>query len=78
MSGVNSNMLVADGLTEVWIAHGLARITLAQTGSDGKASPVGQLCIPASQVQAIAAALTDVARRIEEQKKANPSGARGA
>jgi hypothetical protein len=73
-----NNMLIADGFTEVWIAHGLARITLAQTGPDGKASAVGQRCIPVSQVQSIATAMVDVARRIEEQQKVGAVGAQPA
>lgn len=71
------NILVADGFTEVWVAHGLARITLAQTGPDGKAVTAGQLCVPVSQVAPLARAMATLVEKIEAEMKTAPQGAVG-
>ena len=43
----------ADGVTDAQVAHGVARITLAVTGSDGKAQPCATLCVPITQLPAM-------------------------
>jgi hypothetical protein len=38
--------IFADGLLDASVTHGVARLTLAQTGPDGKPMAVGQLVMP--------------------------------
>ena len=42
----NRPTVFADGVIEAQVAHGVARVTLAMTGSDGKAVPCATLCVP--------------------------------
>jgi hypothetical protein len=44
--------LFADGILEASVNFGVARITLAQTGSDGKPVMSGQLLLPVVQLPA--------------------------
>lgn len=74
-------IIFADGMSDIAVANGVARITLAQTGSEGKATPVGQLCVPVTQLPAIANGLIQMLRQLEakakEQKAAEPVTAEG-
>jgi hypothetical protein len=62
-------IIFADGMSDIAVANGVARITLAQTGSDGKATPVGQLCVPVTQLPAIANGLIQMLRQLEAKAK---------
>ena len=46
--------LFADGMLDATVTNGVARITLAQSGADGKPIAVGQLCVPLIQLPALA------------------------
>ncbi|MBP0463234.1 hypothetical protein J5Y09_04870 [Roseomonas sp. PWR1] len=62
--------LFADGVIEAQVAHGVARITLAMTGGDGKAVPCGMLCVPVTQLPALVNGMGNLLRQIEERVRA--------
>jgi hypothetical protein len=62
-------MIFADGMTEASVTHGVARITLAQTGPDGKPVPVGQLCVPLLQLPGFANGIVNLLKQVEERAK---------
>ncbi|MES2709975.1 MAG: hypothetical protein V4653_00190 [Pseudomonadota bacterium] len=64
-----ANMIFADGMSDVSIANGVARITLAQTGAEGKTVPVAQLCVPVTQLPAIANGLVQMLKQLQEKAK---------
>jgi hypothetical protein len=70
-------MIFADGILEASVAHGVARLTLAQNAADGKAVGVGQLTIPITQlpgfVNALAGLLKQVEARLREQQAQQPA-----
>jgi hypothetical protein len=74
----------ADGVTEAQVANGVARITLAVSGSDGKAVPSATLCIPVTQLPGFVNGMGNLVKQIEErvraqmQQKQAPSAAPGA
>jgi hypothetical protein len=45
--------IFADGLLDASVTHGVARMTLAQTGPDGKPMAVGQLVMPLPQLPGV-------------------------
>lgn len=59
-----------DGVIEAQVAHGVARIALAVTGTDGKASPCATLCVPVSQMPALVNGMANLLRQIEERVRA--------
>lgn len=59
----------ADGLMDASVAHGVARLTLAQTGGDGKPHAVGQLVMPLVQMPAFVNALTGLLKQIEAKAR---------
>ncbi len=61
--------IFADGLMDASVTYGVARLTLAQTGADGKPMPAGQLIIPLVQVPAFANGLMSLLRQIESRVK---------
>ncbi len=63
------NILFADGMLDATVTHGVARITLAQSGADGKPAPVGQLCVPLVQLPALANGLINLLRQVEAKAK---------
>lgn len=65
----DSRTLFADGMMEASVTHGVVRITLAQTGSDGKPSPAGQLIVPLVQLPALANGLIGLLRQVETRLK---------
>jgi hypothetical protein len=66
-------IIFADGMADIAVANGVARITLAQTGSEGKPMPVGQLCVPVTQLPAIANGLIQMLRQLEAKaRELNP------
>ncbi|MBC9205710.1 hypothetical protein IBL26_02600 [Roseomonas aerophila] len=61
--------LFADGILEASVNFGVARITLAQTGSDGKPVPSGQLLLPVVQLPAFANGMMTLLKQIEAKVK---------
>lgn len=64
-----TTMIFADGLMDASVTNGVARLTLAQTGSDGKPVPVGQLAMPLVQLPAFANGLLGLLKQIETRMK---------
>jgi hypothetical protein len=62
--------LFADGVVEAQVAHGVARITLAVTGADGKAQPCGMLCVPVTQLPSLVNGMGNLLKQIEERVRA--------
>lgn len=63
-------IIFADGMTEATVTHGVARITLAQSGPEGKPVPVGQLCLPLLQLPGFANGLLNLMKQVEQRAKA--------
>ncbi len=61
--------IFADGLMDASVTYGVARLTLAQTGQDGKPVPVGQLVMPLVQLPAFANGLRNLLKQIEARMK---------
>lgn len=61
--------LFADGILEASVNFGVARITLAQTGSDGKPVPSGQLLLPVVQLPAFTNGMMTLLKQIESKVK---------
>jgi hypothetical protein len=66
----NRPILFADGVIEAQVANGVARITLAMTGGDGKAVPCGMLCVPVTQLPGMVNGMGNLLRQIEERVRA--------
>lgn len=68
---MNGNSLFADGVIDVHVANGVARITLgASTGQqEQKATPCGTLIIPVMQLPVFARVLSEVTRQVEARAK---------
>lgn len=60
----------ADGVIEAQVAHGVARITLAVTASDGAARPCATLCVPVTQLPAFVNGMGNLLKQIEERVRA--------
>lgn len=61
--------IFADALTDAVIAHGVARMTLATVGADGKPAPVAALRIPVTQLPAFAAGITRLLHQMQEKAR---------
>lgn len=66
-----ANTIFTDGLLEANIINGVARLTLGQTGSDGKLHPSGQIALPLMQLPHLANALANLLRQVEARVKEN-------
>ena len=66
----NRPTVFADGVIEAQVAHGVARITLAVTGSDGKPLPCATLCVPVTQLPALVNGMGNLVKQIEERVRA--------
>ncbi|RVT95673.1 hypothetical protein EOD42_15865 [Rhodovarius crocodyli] len=75
MSLTDKPAVFADGIMDASVHYGVARITLAQLGPDGKAQPSGQLMVPLVQLPAMANALAALVRQIEAKLKETPATA---
>jgi hypothetical protein len=66
-----TNILFADGVIDVHIANGVARITLGTaTGQqDAKPVPSGMLVVPVMQLPVLARVITEVTRQVEQRAK---------
>ena len=62
--------IFADGVIEAQVAHGVARVTLAVTGADGKAVPCATLCVPVTQLPAMVNGMGNLLKQIEERVRA--------
>jgi hypothetical protein len=61
--------LFADGMQDAAVTHGVVRITLAQSGPDGKPLPAGKLIMPLVQLPAFANGLVGLLRQVESKMK---------
>ena len=75
------NTIFADGILDASVNHGVARLTLAQQGADGKPIPAGQLILPLAQLPHFANGIMGLIKQIEGRMKeaqaaapATPSG----
>lgn len=66
----NRPTVFCDGVVEAQVAHGVARITLAVTGNDGKASPCATLCVPVTQLPTLVNGMGNLLKQIEERVRA--------
>lgn len=66
-----NGILFADGVIDVHIANGVARITLGtSTGQqDAKPVPSGMLVVPVMQLPVLARVMTEVTRQVEQRAK---------
>jgi hypothetical protein len=70
--------IFADGILDASVTHGVARLTLAQTGPEGKPMAVGQLVMPLSQLPAFTNGLVGLLKQIDAKVKEAQQGAVGA
>ena len=61
--------LFADGILDASVTAGVARLTLAQTGPEGRPVPAGQLVMPLSQLPGFANGLVNLLKQIEAKVK---------
>ncbi len=59
----------ADGILDASVNFGVARITLAQIGSEGKPVPSGHLFVPVVQLPAFANGLLTLVKQIDSKMK---------
>jgi hypothetical protein len=60
----------ADGVIEAQVAHGVARVTLAVTASDGTARPCATLCVPVTQLPGLVNGMANLLKQIEDRVRA--------
>jgi len=65
----DTRTLFADGILDASVTHGVVRVTLAQTGADGKPVAVGQLVMPLVQLPAFANGLVGLLRQVESRMR---------
>ena len=71
--------IFADGLMDASVTYGVVRLTLAQTGPDGKPVPAGQLVMPLQQLPGFANGLIGLLKQIDARaKEAQAQGAAGS
>lgn len=61
--------MFADGILDASVNFGVARITLAQVGSDGKPLASGHLFVPVVQLPAFANGLLTLVKQIDSKMK---------
>lgn len=75
----DSRTIFADGILDASVTHGVARLTLAQSGPEGKPVPAGQLVMPLSQLPGFANGLVGLLKQIDAKvKEAQGAAATGA
>ncbi|RAI57275.1 hypothetical protein [Roseicella frigidaeris] len=57
--------IFADGILDANVSYGVARLTLAQTGPEGKPLAAGQLVVPLIQLPGIVNGLTGLLKQVE-------------
>ena len=70
--------IFADGILDASVTHGVARLTLAQTGPEGKPVAAGQLVMPLSQLPAFTNGLVGLLKQLEAKIKEAQAQASGA
>lgn len=65
----DARTIFADGILDASVTHGVARLTLAQTGPEGKPVAAGQLVMPLSQLPAFTNGLVGLLKQIEARVK---------
>ena len=61
--------IFADGILDASVTYGVARLTLAQTGAEGKPTPCGQLVVPLVQLPSLVTSLTGLLKQVEARMK---------
>jgi hypothetical protein len=61
--------LFCDGILDASVTSGVARLTLAQTGADGKPFPAGQLIVPLVQLPAVVNGLAGLLKQVETRMR---------
>jgi hypothetical protein len=70
--------IFADGILDASVTHGVARLTLAQMGGEGKPVAAGQLVMPLSQLPNFANGVIALLKQIEtKMKEAQAQGGGG-
>jgi hypothetical protein len=59
--------IFADGILDASVTYGVARLTLAQTGPDGKPVAAGQLVMPLVQLPAFVNGLGSLLKQVESK-----------
>ncbi|MFC3124558.1 hypothetical protein ACFOD4_05735 [Pseudoroseomonas globiformis] len=62
-------VLFADGVIEASVHFGVARITLGQSGPDGKPQAAGQLAIPVMQLPGFTKSLQSLLQQFESKMR---------
>jgi hypothetical protein len=65
----DARTLFTDGILDANVTHGVVRLTLAQTGPDGKPFAAGQLVLPLVQLPGFANGLVNLLRQVETRMK---------
>ena len=77
-AGPARTTIFADAVTDAVVAHGVARLSLAMTGPDGKPSAVGTLCVPVMQLPSLVNGLGNLIQQLQakarevQQQQAKP------
>ncbi len=66
-SPVARTTVFADAITDVVVANGVARLTLAMTGPDNKPAAVATLCVPVMQLPAMAKGFGNLVQQLQEK-----------
>jgi hypothetical protein len=74
----DTRSIFADGIMDASVHYGVARLTLAQTGPDGKPVAAGQLVVPLVQLPAIANGLLGLLKQVETRMKEQQQAQQGA
>lgn len=61
--------LFTDGILDASVTFGVARLTLAQTGPEGKPVPAGQLVVPLVQLPAMVNGLANLLKQVETKMR---------
>jgi hypothetical protein len=67
--------IFADGIHDANVTSGVARLTLAQAGPDGKPMAVGQLVMPLVQLPAFVNGLANLLKQVETRMQAQQAAA---
>ncbi len=67
--------LFADGILDASVTYGVARLTLAQTGPDGKPVACGQLVVPLAQLPSMSNSLLALLKQVESKMKEQQAAA---
>ena len=65
----NLPTLFTDGVLEAHVRHGMVRVTLGQTGADGRGVANGQLVLPLVQLPLMLQSLTKLLQELEARAR---------